>query len=555
MKAPVGVRSLTLIMLCAALGVFSAALGGVAKAAEPKFVRQSLSDFARDPQKLASLIRGINEMKRRSAAPQDSAEYRTSWEYWANIHGYPGPRSPAGTVAQVRQAKEANSPDAALYAGFYTGLMDLSPPDKLAEEVWATCPHSRRDAPALHFLSWHRMYLFFFERVLREASGDSTFALPYWDYTNNKTSSDTTDRPWAVPSIFGQERLATTDGVMPNPLYERRRTRGFAVSVQVDVNHRLTDVDSTLALDDFREFQLTLETTIHGHIHCTVGNGCLAPYIGIVPFAGNDPLFWLHHANIDRLWECWTNFHGEKSNPVSDENWMKTTFAFVDEKGNRVEMKVSELFDSKGPIDYRYANFSQCFRVEPKAAPVVVAGGRFLAESRKSSLDIASTERVVVSSANQEIALQRRTDQEGNEATLLATRPNSLRPSKVKLRLENIELKSDPGASIAVNLIDSKSKQREFVGVISFFGAFDHGASHVQAGKMPWNSFTFDVTTQFQKLQSAVDAGDVHIALEATSGLTGSAPALNEDRLRASEVTVGRVRLEVESSTVILDLK
>ena len=67
-------------------------------AAEPRFVRQSLAEFVKDPQKLATLIRGINEMKRRSAAPPASAEYRTSWEYWANMHGYPGPNGRPGPL-------------------------------------------------------------------------------------------------------------------------------------------------------------------------------------------------------------------------------------------------------------------------------------------------------------------------------------------------------------------------------------------------------------------------------------------------------------------------
>jgi hypothetical protein len=553
MKIVTGFKSLT-------FGVMLYAVLGAAHAAEPKHVRQSLADFVKDPQKLASLIRGINEMKRRNAAPTNSAEYRTSWEYWANIHGYPGTRSPTGTVEQVRLAREARFPDdAPLFAGFYVGLRDLTPPDALAEEVWATCPHSRPGARALHFLSWHRMYLFFFERVLREASGDSQFALPYWDYTNSKTSADPTDRPWAVPSIFGQQTLPTPAGAVPNPLFERRRTRGFADSVQIDVNNVFTNVDSTLDLDNFFDFQFTLETTIHGHIHCTVGNGCLAPYIGIVPFAGNDPLFWLHHANIDRLWQCWTKFHGETSNPISDESWMKAQFAFVNEKGARDEMKVSELFDPNGRIDYRYANEAQCFRTEPKPMPVrpqVVAaqgGPSRFAGSRTSSLDIASAERVAVSSANQEIALQRRSDRASNDAALLAARPNSLQPTKMKLRLENVQLKKDPGVSIAVHLVDSKSKQRAFVGVISFFGAFDHGHAHDAQGYL--DGITFDVTSQFQKLQSAADAGDINVALEATSGLSGSVPAPNEARLRAAEVLIGRVRLEAETSTILLDLK
>jgi hypothetical protein len=35
------------------------------------------------------------------------------------------------------------------------------------------------------FFPWHRAYLFYFEQICRELSGDATFALPYWNWTNN----------------------------------------------------------------------------------------------------------------------------------------------------------------------------------------------------------------------------------------------------------------------------------------------------------------------------------------------------------------------------------
>src|SRR5262249_31896744 len=34
------------------------------------------------------------------------------------------------------------------------------------------------------FWSWHRMYLFWFERIIRKMSGDRSWAVPYWDYTS-----------------------------------------------------------------------------------------------------------------------------------------------------------------------------------------------------------------------------------------------------------------------------------------------------------------------------------------------------------------------------------
>lgn len=32
------------------------------------------------------------------------------------------------------------------------------------------------------FWSWHRMYLYWFERIVRKMSGDNAWALPFWDY-------------------------------------------------------------------------------------------------------------------------------------------------------------------------------------------------------------------------------------------------------------------------------------------------------------------------------------------------------------------------------------
>lgn len=42
------------------------------------------------------------------------------------------------------------------------------------------CPHQN-----WWFLPWHRGYIGWFEQICRDLSGDSTFALPYWDWTAN----------------------------------------------------------------------------------------------------------------------------------------------------------------------------------------------------------------------------------------------------------------------------------------------------------------------------------------------------------------------------------
>ena len=40
--------------------------------------------------------------------------------------------------------------------------------------------------------------------------------------------------------------------------------------------------------------------------------------------AGLDPLFWLHHANIDRLWEVWLSLDSGHVNPSGDPAFFDT---------------------------------------------------------------------------------------------------------------------------------------------------------------------------------------------------------------------------------------
>src|SRR5262249_2373780 len=148
-------------------------------------------------------------------APHDSVDYRTSWEYWAAIHGYLGPDSMNGTVEQNKQARidrikahqnDPNAPDvqvAQVVSNYFAGMNDLSVPDEEARKIWNPCEHSTPIHTTRYFLAWHRMFLYFFERVLREASGDPNFALPYWDYTNDKIDAAFPAKsPWRIPETF-----------------------------------------------------------------------------------------------------------------------------------------------------------------------------------------------------------------------------------------------------------------------------------------------------------------------------------------------------------------
>ena len=503
--------------------------------AGPRHTRMSLQEFVQDPARVETLRRGVAEMKRRDSAPKDSAEYRTSWEYWANIHGYLGPVSPIGTVAQLRQFLIDEVPGATNYIGFLDDVPNITPPPNppgLAQKVWATCEHGAPEQPNDFFLPWHRMYLYFFERVLRKASGDENFALPYWDYTNNTPYRDAagTERPefnpWRLSAIFVRPRLGPDPSSPPNPLYAAKRTAFLGLTTQVDP--LVTNVDSLLRLTALNAFQQQLDVGIHGAIHCTVGNACLSPYMGLVPLAANDPIFWHHHANIDRLWSCWMERNGTAKLP----SWASQRYTFVNEDGNEQSIAIEDLFKPDGPIDYTYDNVTNCFRVPPPETPVVT-----MAAGESSRSELTSAESVRLQSADEVVPLK------GTLGAKVATEAAGPKGRAI-LKLQGVSSAKGPGAVLRVFLASSDGKQREFAGLVSFFGA---QIPHAHRESKEKGVVTFDVTDQVAKLAQGSPEG-LAVAFVASSGLTGDEKAVEAKNYQAADVRIEKVTLEIEGA-------
>ena len=256
-------------------------------------VRQNIADLS--DQQLASLRKGVAAMM---ARPVDDP---TSWQFQANVHGTDG---------------AATSP------------------------LWNQCEHG-----TLLFFAWHRGYLYFFERILRKASGDDTLTLPYWDWSASP----------AVPVAYRDPADAS------NPLFHGRDINdGSLVPPQFVVD----DLNTALIQTDFGWFSPSLEGSPHGQVHVAVGGDMAS-----VPTSARDPVFWLHHCNIDRLWNKWLNFADGRKNPA-DPGWMNVQYSYADENGQTVTVKVSDIVASAA-LGYVYDNVPT--PAAPAMAPMHVA--------------------------------------------------------------------------------------------------------------------------------------------------------------------------------------
>lgn len=227
----------------------------------------------------------------------------TSWWFFAAIHGsdWSGAKLPQNVP---------NSP---------------VPKKDVKDRYWGQCQHS-----TWFFPPWHRGYLYAFENVLRgiiqEKGGPKDWALPYWNYFGAGGQQH------ILPPAFNQKTMS--DG-SPNPLYieERYGPKGDGV-VYIDlsqVSQKCQQAPSYIGgqpqfygggVTGFVHYGKTagaLEYNPHNGVHNQIG-GKTRGSIGLMSdpeTAGLDPIFYLHHCNIDRMWAAW-NASG-KTNPKEKE--------------------------------------------------------------------------------------------------------------------------------------------------------------------------------------------------------------------------------------------
>jgi hypothetical protein len=222
-------------------------------------------------------------MKERSAANQMDP---LGWDYQSRMHGKP---------------------------------LDGDGPSPGEPADWSQCQHG-----TWWFLPWHRMYLIQFERIIRAFTEVSDWALPYWDYPNASEAE--------IPPSFLTQK---------SPLYNSTRTAirsKYAEPTWQDAGTFTAFGGIAQKTPAHHGHQAGfLEMNPHNYVHGFVG-GDMGDYQSPL-----DAVFWIHHCNIDRLWEAWLTQPG-RVNPT-ENIWLDQTFDFPDpvESSGRRSLLISDI--------------------------------------------------------------------------------------------------------------------------------------------------------------------------------------------------------------------
>jgi len=216
------------------------------------------------------------------------------------------------------------------------------------------------------FAPWHRVMLMVFEQNLQRALDDANFGLPYWDWAED---GDLPPQQQGAAAIWGEDCMGGEGNpVATGPFaFHQSDPSAFRVRISTNISGELRSVNrglrrafgvsanglprtahvtNALALAiydapdwdaDTNSFRNRVEgwvndegvseTWLHNLVHVWVGGEML------LASSPNDPVFFLNHCNVDRLWESWMSRNGRV--------YVPDMTAGADLKGHRIDDPIS----------------------------------------------------------------------------------------------------------------------------------------------------------------------------------------------------------------------
>ncbi|QRW21114.1 tyrosinase [Rhizoctonia solani] len=185
------------------------------------------------------------------------------------------------------------------------------------------------------FLPWHRWFLAMYASELESCGYTDT--MPYWDWTRDSGTIQAFINSEIFHPVHGFGSLGITEGcvedgpyagMQPNLPKPHCLKRGFNLSITEPGQWTASNARGIMRYSDFlnlwnkterrphlplavQQLTMVLDTLglLHDKVHNAIGGDMLEHY------SPNDPLFYLHHAQIDRIWTLW---QGRNKTRISD---------------------------------------------------------------------------------------------------------------------------------------------------------------------------------------------------------------------------------------------
>jgi tyrosinase len=389
----------------------------------------------------------------------------TSWRYQAAIHEYFAAEDP---LAQPGEQLPSSADQ---------------------RRFWTQCQHQ-----SWYFLPWHRMYLLYFEQIVAatvvQLHGPADWALPYWNYSG-PANTNVRKLPTAFTDVqtpdhvanplrverrqplansggnIGTDRAVSLDRCLPDPRYIGRGLGGdpgFG-GPRTAFNH-----------GGGRDPMGYLEQTPHGSMHGAVGGA--TGWMSSFTTAALDPIFWLHHGNIDRLWNVWRKRAATHVNPP-DAQWLTSrAFEFHDATRAIVSLTPNQVVDTTAALlNYRYEDESDPLAGRPDTRALIpVAGLAMQPEPEPVHEMVGATEQPLALTGQAATTRLSVSAPSGPARAAFAAQPAAV-PEHIYLNIENVT-GTRPSTSYAVYINlppgeDPEQHQDLFAGLLPMFGVVE----------------------------------------------------------------------------------
>jgi tyrosinase len=450
---------------------------------------------------------------------------------------------------------------------------------KPQNEYWSHCTHGPAHVEK-YFLPWHRAYIYCYEVAIRrkvvELGGPANWSLPYWNYSYYKQPSGPT--PWprsCLPWVFCQAKLP--DG-SPNPLALDTGRRGLQPKWPTTGQTMFLNTSTPYYAGAYGQqtweprgtapgFNSTLDGRPHGAVHNDTGNGdgylSQTGWMQFTQTAGFDPIFWLHHSEIDRFWVGWNAAGGENPDQQTDPAWATASDDPIKQRWNFwLDAKLSDVVvihpgDMVDPAKLDPARFPHSYQFQNlPTVPAPRQGGRAtvadaverLAVPAAPAAGITASEEREIASSDQPIEVTH--DAVTTQVPLASEAPTVLRtldadvaaePPRVTLHLDDIVTQGPP-ANYEVYLNnpevgrDTAGQVPHFVGLFSAFGADHHHGEHEGHHGV---SATYDITDVVAYLREQGEWDESKAQVTFVPAL----PPVEDLKPVTGPVTIGSVRI------------